>query len=76
MASEKKMNQFIEQAALKDEKRISIDSLLEVLYIIGRSFTVWIYFFTFEYWTVLLISKENAHTHILRFISFPENVDY
>ena len=44
VASEKKMNQFIEQAALKDEKRISIDSLLEVLYIIGRSFTVWIYF--------------------------------
>ena len=35
---------FIEQAALKDEKRISVDSLLEVLYIIGRSFTVWIYF--------------------------------
>ena len=44
MTSEKKMNQFIEQAALKDEKRISIDSLLEVLYIIGRSFAVWIYF--------------------------------
>ena len=44
VASEKKMNQFIEQAALKDEKRISIDSLLEVLYIIGRSFAVWIYF--------------------------------
>ena len=44
MASEKKMNQFIEQVALKDEKRISIDSLLKVLYIIGRSFAVWIYF--------------------------------